>query len=161
MGKGRVCIPARTVIAVSIVCLAVIAQPANSESNTGRRGELGFSVLNPGGVNLVLAKPFSDRVGLKLSGGYLGSIWGFQGNMYMTVRRGYPVRHDIALIAGAWQHDTPSNKEGQWTFGGVAYNFHYKRFFAETSLQLGGGDCDCDGFLTFELGFLFPAPRQK
>jgi hypothetical protein len=144
-------------ICAFFACLAV---PSSAQTSTPSRGELGVSLLNPGGINLVAVRPLVNRLGLKMSGGYLGSTWGFQGNLYVVLRRGHPIRHDLALIAGTWNHDTKSAGAERWTYGGIAYNFHLRRFFVETSLQLGEGDCDCDGYLTFELGFTFPAPRR-
>ena len=148
------------VFCASVILITLCASPALADNSLGNRSRFGFSMGNPGGINLVLVRPIQNRIGFKLSGGYLKTIWGVQGNLYLNARRSYPVWHDVALIAGSFDYDTKSDYEGRWTYGGVAYDFHWRKFFAEAGLQFGSGDCDCDAYLSLEVGLLFPNVKK-
>jgi len=111
--------------------------------------EFGILFGTPSLVNLE-AGYWPHRVfGARISGFYWGGeVGGFQGNLCVTVTRGRRSRLTLGPVAGRL-----FGSNGQWTYGGLAWDWNRAPMFLEVGWVYGSGDLRF--FEDTHLGLLF------
>jgi hypothetical protein len=107
--------------------------------------EAGINVGTPGGINLLVGKWFSP-VGIKVSGMYIGRMYGLQGNLMCKLSDTYSSCHSIGFVFGieytkikqdyGWEESIDIY---DWKYYGIAYNLNWYGFWFEFGLSKGKG----------------------
>ncbi len=99
--------------------------------------ELGIVAGSPAGLNILLGHSIDDFI-FKLSGLYVGKIYGIQVNLGLMLSNNINRYHSLNFIAGSSFSESNLSKN-TWDYFGIAYNLNYKDFYLEAGISSGSG----------------------
>ncbi len=149
------------------VCVIMPSSTFAAETNQSFRpmqGCIGITFGTPAGLNLVGTYYGLSGYGARIAGGYFpGDKGQYVGGVQVSfLRKLYEVRDgvvDASLIAGYSESDVEGEFD-KWSYLGVAWDFSWRRFFAETQLTVGTGTFESPQF-GFQLGLLLYRERRQ
>ncbi|MFH1051270.1 MAG: hypothetical protein V1779_10135 [bacterium] len=107
--------------------------------------EAGVNLGSPGAINLLVDRWFSP-IGVKVSGIYIGRMYGFQGNLMYKLSDTYSSCHSLGFVFGMefaeFKQDYGWYKKidiYDWKYFGIAYNLNWYGFWFEFGLSKGEG----------------------
>jgi len=156
--------PAAILAAILPFCSAAPAAE-NGRPFEPVRATYGATFGTPAALNLSLGRYFSDKYGVRLSGGYFDG----RGERYATglqiniLYKAAETRHgllDLSLMAGYAEIRSCSNKPKYWRYMGGAVAGKWRFLFAEIGLSVGNGDYP-NPQATLQFGFILFTERSK
>lgn len=118
---------------------------------------LGVTLLFPGGINLVFAKT-TETIGFRLQGGYIGTMYGFSGNLLINIRKTQNFDINVGFCAGYtaleetksrnyyYDYSYSYSRMGSYTYAGGTFDFNYNGLFAELGVVIGEDDYYSEDF---------------
>lgn len=106
---------------------------------------IGLTIGTPSALNFIIGY-YYKYTGIRLSGGYLGQIYGYQGNLLLKISESTSFVHHLSVLAGTSfiQGDTDSNGNKQadykWKYIGIGYDLTWYGIFLELDITGGVGD---------------------
>ena len=123
---------------------------------------LGVTLGTPGILNLN-AGYFFSKIGVQVSGSYLGSAYGFQAAFAWKLYDSRSFMHALSGGAGfsSITVDRDLKKEThKWTYGVLSYNLNWYGFFLELGIGVGAGDYSNPQFLG-QIGYVYRFNRER
>lgn len=118
--------------------------------------EFGVTLGTPGGLNAVIGRWFGP-FGLKLSGMYLGSLYGAQLEFSAKLSENKVRTHAITGMLGTLHLDTKNDfnltEHKNWDYFGLAYTLNVSGFYLQAGLSVGNGSFTSPQIL-FQIGYV-------
>lgn len=120
---------------------------------------LGFTLISPGGFNLLAGAYLDPIFGVSIEGGMLpDKMYGAQLNLLINISRKKTLDQNFGLCFGYSYFDNFSFNENNsykdWEYGGIFYDINYRGVYLQCGISFGSGSFESPQAL-LQLGYVY------